>query len=855
MPATDDMNEQPRNNDTTMPPSAQAADAAGNNAAAAQEEEDDPKPKNALSSYNLFFQIERKRILDGTDVLKLPITPTDVVNILFEHQNKKKRLHRKSHGKISFRGLARTRLFTNKRRGKQRQHHTRDPSPFCPKGNTMPATDDMNEQPRNNDTTMPPSAQAADAAGNNAAAAQEEEDDPVSLKKAEGAAMMDYLEAISWCLLVRSSFTSFGRESLTKTIMFPAAKRVAPQQALSLNGDAKWKRGFCLPACVTITMMFGFNNDPLNAFILPVLSSTIAPPPPCLQKPKNALSSYNLFFQIERKRILDGTDVLKLPITPTDVVNILFEHQNKKKRLHRKSHGKISFRGLARTVKLLVAMFSFPRVVMDLPPPPLGHLLFQIADRWKVVDEDAKQVLEDAAAKEKTKYSKLFKEWKARQKERQAAKGIAGKDDEKKKSGKKSSSSKKNKASKRKSPPTTSQVAATGTTMGVHTGGQNHSMPGTAGTFQQGYGGGPAPSSFASAQGGNEGIRERIQQVLNAASGGLPNSKLETLQHMLSRINTEIHQMSGSAESGAPPQQQQQDNVALMINQMSQQQQQYQQQAPPLKKQKAAAPEHHPVPNVAPLPMKYHQQQFLASAGGSSGAGLQQQQALNGYAVAAPSNQAQQHPDLLSEITKASLLSSLAQNQNQQPQSFNQQGFMGQSGGGFGQPPAAAPTTQQPHHQNQQQGNIDLTMIAAAMAQQQHQQGLLQASLNQFLPQSTFAAQHQQQLSVNTGAAMAASASQQKAMMNNHNMMMNHPQQAQQYHATLSSLTQQHQQQQDHFKSNMMAAAPSHHPQQGSASSSLFDDHQHHPSGGATTAAGGGADAMMDPQDLEVLML
>mmetsp|Transcript_7099 Transcript_7099/g.14802 ORF Transcript_7099/g.14802 Transcript_7099/m.14802 type:complete len:113 (+) Transcript_7099:162-500(+) len=108
MPATDDMNEQPRNNDTTMPPSAQAADAAGNNAAAAQEEEDDPKPKNALSSYNLFFQIERKRILDGTDVLKLPITPTDVVNILFEHQNKKKRLHRKSHGKISFRGLART---------------------------------------------------------------------------------------------------------------------------------------------------------------------------------------------------------------------------------------------------------------------------------------------------------------------------------------------------------------------------------------------------------------------------------------------------------------------------------------------------------------------------------------------------------------------------------------------------------------------------------------------------------------------------------------------------------------------------------------------------------------------------
>mmetsp|Transcript_7100 Transcript_7100/g.14807 ORF Transcript_7100/g.14807 Transcript_7100/m.14807 type:complete len:101 (+) Transcript_7100:162-464(+) len=96
----------------------------------------------------------------------------------------------------------------------------------------MPATDDMNEQPRNNDTTMPPSAQAADAAGNNAAAAQEEEDDPVSLKKAEGAAMMDYLEAISWCLLVRSSFTSFGRESLTKTIMFPAAKRVAPQQAL-----------------------------------------------------------------------------------------------------------------------------------------------------------------------------------------------------------------------------------------------------------------------------------------------------------------------------------------------------------------------------------------------------------------------------------------------------------------------------------------------------------------------------------------------------------------------------------------------------------------------------------------------
>jgi len=75
------------------------------------------------------------------------------------------------------------------------------------------------------------------------------------------------------------------------------------------------------------------------------------------QEPKQPLSSYNLFFQFERQRIIDGTDKEGAPISPRLVHDILNRKKADKdktskrnKRLHKKTHGKISFQALARTI-------------------------------------------------------------------------------------------------------------------------------------------------------------------------------------------------------------------------------------------------------------------------------------------------------------------------------------------------------------------------------------------------------------------------------------------------------------------------------------------------------------------------
>ena len=102
-----------------------------------------------------------------------------------------------------------------------------------------------------------------------------------------------------------------------------------------------------------------------------------------------------MYFQWERRRILDGTDHLELRVTPEDVRNLVIAHANRGKRAHRKSHGKISFRDLART----------------------------IAARWKKIDEAPKAVFDNQAMIEKEKYSRAYKAWKARQKARDKARG------------------------------------------------------------------------------------------------------------------------------------------------------------------------------------------------------------------------------------------------------------------------------------------------------------------------------------------------------------------------------------------------------------------------------------------------
>ncbi|KAL7577257.1 hypothetical protein ACA910_003578 [Epithemia clementina (nom. ined.)] len=113
----------------------------------------------------------------------------------------------------------------------------------------------------------------------------------------------------------------------------------------------------------------------------PFASASLARMPS--SKPKYPLSAYNLYFQLERKRILNGTDALGLPVTLQDLQQVSEEHQKKGKRVHRRTHGKISFRDLARTV----------------------------ANRWKTLDASTRRLLDLQALAEEEQHAKLNREW------------------------------------------------------------------------------------------------------------------------------------------------------------------------------------------------------------------------------------------------------------------------------------------------------------------------------------------------------------------------------------------------------------------------------------------------------------
>lgn len=106
--------------------------------------------------------------------------------------------------------------------------------------------------------------------------------------------------------------------------------------------------------------------------------------------PRRPLSAYNLFFRVERERLLNGN--ARDMVNPRDIDRLVISTQDgeKKKRIHRKTHGRIAFTELARI----------------------------ISKRWKNLSQEAKDLFERHADKERLIYKKALEAW-------QKSKGIA----------------------------------------------------------------------------------------------------------------------------------------------------------------------------------------------------------------------------------------------------------------------------------------------------------------------------------------------------------------------------------------------------------------------------------------------
>jgi HMG (high mobility group) box len=108
-------------------------------------------------------------------------------------------------------------------------------------------------------------------------------------------------------------------------------------------------------------------------------------------KPKRPLSAYNLFFRLERDRLLNSegdTDPNEIQeITPEIVskISVMRRYSDGKKRQHRKTHGKVGFNELTKI----------------------------ISEKWKKLPSATKELFEERAVVEKEKYMKENKQWKS----------------------------------------------------------------------------------------------------------------------------------------------------------------------------------------------------------------------------------------------------------------------------------------------------------------------------------------------------------------------------------------------------------------------------------------------------------
>ncbi|GAX22063.1 hypothetical protein FisN_6Hh310 [Fistulifera solaris] len=100
--------------------------------------------------------------------------------------------------------------------------------------------------------------------------------------------------------------------------------------------------------------------------------------------PRRPLTAYNLFFQIGRQRLVNGESVDDISVTDIDNMTIHQQARHKLRTTHQRTHGKIGFQELAKT----------------------------LGEKWRALDPLCKRRLDELAVQEKKRYATEMAAWK-----------------------------------------------------------------------------------------------------------------------------------------------------------------------------------------------------------------------------------------------------------------------------------------------------------------------------------------------------------------------------------------------------------------------------------------------------------